>query len=307
MRHFSWIATYGTLCLAVVASVAVFPYTRLPPASFATRKAQEALYLPRGEALEFMSFGYRSPLAQTLWFTTVMYFGRHVQTDRDYTWLMHLCGLVTKLNPRMRHVYEFGGVMLAWEADDPESGLALLDRAVTQFPDYWRLYYIRGIMRLHFLHDDEGARSDFLIGANLPGALPIMAQMAAKKMTHAGSAELAVQFLRGMLESATTESSRNALERSLRDAIFDRDRTVLSQLVADYRERYARFPVSVEELMTAGLLRAVPREPYGGEYRVDSQTGIVSGTSEQAQKRLPIHKTRSPLSETRSKNRSVSP
>jgi len=276
------------LVLAAILTAAAAPRLVLPRNSDATRKAQEALYMPSGRALRAVSFGYRNVAAHILWFQTIMYFGRHVNRDRDYTWLSHMCDLVTNLNPLMRQVYEFGGVIMAWEVKQPQLGVDLLSRGIERFPNYWRLYFLRGILRFHFLHDDLGAQQDFQTGAKLPDAIPQLIAMAAKKITKTSGAEMTIQFLNDTLNSTTDPAARTVIERSLNDARYDRDRIIFAAAVDQYQQRYGRDPTTPQELVTTGIINRLPQEPYGGRYIWNSETRGVEGDSEDAGKRLPL-------------------
>jgi len=173
------------------------------------------LYLPNGDGLEFLSFGYRNVLADLLWFNTISYFGKHFRLDRDYTYLAHMCSLITTLDPHARHVFEFCALMLAWEANEIEAALALLDRAVQAEPNFWRYYYLRGMTHSYFFKNDLRARSDFITGAKLPDSPPFMARLASKKMA-LSNPQHAVEFLRDMIATARDESQRRALMRQLK-------------------------------------------------------------------------------------------
>src|ERR1035437_4303199 len=100
----------------------------------------ELIYLPPTRFLRAVSLGYEHALADLLWFRTINYFGQHVQMDRMYPWLAHMCDVVTELDPRAEHVYHFGGVMLPWEADRVDDGIALLEKGIRNMPESWRLH-----------------------------------------------------------------------------------------------------------------------------------------------------------------------
>lgn len=253
-----------SISLTAVAVTAI----KLPPPSAATQQAQESLYLPNGQALEVASLGFRNVAAHILWFRTVLYFGYHVKRDRDYRWLAHMCELVTKLNPSARYVYEFGGVLLAWEAKDPAGGVAILSKGIEVFPEYWKLYFLRGILRFYFLKQDAEAQEDFSIGAKLPDAPVVLAQMAAKKMSKLGNATMAVKFLDEMLANTSDSGSREALQRSLNEAIARRDAEFLTQGITIFSERLGRLPQSFEELVSEKVISKVPSAPPGISYHM---------------------------------------
>jgi hypothetical protein len=191
----------------------------LPQASAGAQQEREALYLPDNRALNLISFGYRNVLADVLWFNTVNYFGKHFRSDHRYTWLNHMCGLVTDLDRRQRHVYEFCSLMLAWEGGDPESAAKLLDKALVSESEYWRYYYLRGIIEAYFLKADERAQNDFRAGATKRGAPPFLARLAAKKLMDLNNPETAVSFLEELIAGASDPNQKQALIRQLNKTV----------------------------------------------------------------------------------------
>ena len=177
-------------------------------------KAHEVLYLPEGRGLEFLSFGFKNTLADILWFNAISYFGKHYRLDQDYTWLGHMCSLITTLDSRARHVFEFCSLMLAWEAGLADQAVSILDKAIGADPEFWRYFYLRGITYAFFFKNDKRARDDFLSGSKLPNAPPFMARLAGKKMA-LDDPQNAIEFLKEMIAAATEESQRQALTRHL--------------------------------------------------------------------------------------------
>jgi len=183
------------------------------------RRQHEVLYLPRGAALQFMSFGYRGFLADILWFNAISYFGKHYAGDKNYQWLSHMCDLVSTLDGRRKHVYDFCSMMLAWEAGLPGEALKILNRASDNFPDYWRFYYLRGFIYLYFLKDAAPAQKEFLRASRLPDAHPVVIRMAAKQLADEYDTDTAIEFLQEMIKNSTNNYQRRALKTRLKKMI----------------------------------------------------------------------------------------
>ena len=174
----------------------------------------EVLYLPSGKGLKLISFGFKNALADILWFNTVSYFGKHYRLDRDYTWLGHMCSLITELDPHARQIVEFCSLMLAWEAQKTAAALAILKRGLQAEPGYWRYYYLRGMTYAFFLKNSNLAREDFVAGTKLPGSPVFMAKLASKKIA-LGDPNTAIEFLQEVIASASDQTQRRALMRQL--------------------------------------------------------------------------------------------
>ena len=114
---------------------------------------EELVYLPPARFLKLVSLGYQHALADVLWFRTTGYFGRHYRSDRIYPWLAYMCNVVTDLDPAAQHVYRFAGLILPWEADGVDDGIALLEKGSRNLPDAWELSYMLGFS-YYFFKDD---------------------------------------------------------------------------------------------------------------------------------------------------------
>jgi hypothetical protein len=60
----------------------------------------------------------------------------------------------------------------------------------------------------------------------------------------------------------------------------------LDDAVAEYRRSRGKLPERLKDLVTADLLSGIPDEPFGGEYRLDQQTGEVSSSTHPERLRL---------------------
>lgn len=218
------------LCAALLCALSYKKVTHIYNSS-AKQTVDEVLYLPNGKGLQFISFGYRNVLSHTLWFNTINYFGKHFKGDRNYTYLNHMCNLVTDLNPKMIYVYDFCGLMLAWEANLIPESIALLDKAVAIFPNDWKFLYLRGMTKLVFQKDTEAATADFLLASKLPNVHPIVIRLTAKKLTQTNSTESAIEFLEEMIKNSAQESERTALTGKLEQ--LQAEKRVSDELAAE--------------------------------------------------------------------------
>jgi tetratricopeptide (TPR) repeat protein len=214
-----FLPTFLPLLFAVLVTATALVYLNATPRTShqsGINQTDEVLYLPNGEALSFMSFGYRNALARILWFNTINYFGKHYGTDKNYRWLFHMCNLVTDLDPRATHVYEFGAIMLSWEVNAPEEAIKLLTKAIQNFPNDWKYYYLRGFTSMFFLERNTEAQADFARGALLPGAHSIMARLAARVASKSQNREEAIRLLRELLETTTDPQAHGVIQKRLR-------------------------------------------------------------------------------------------
>lgn len=237
--------------------------------------ADEMLYLPNGEALHFLSFGYKNLLSDVLWFTTINYFGKHFRSDRSYQWLNHMCNLVVDLNPRATHAFEFCSLMLAWEANAPKESVAILTKAIEHHPDNWRFPYLRGMNQMLFFEDEKRAKEDFVQASKVPNAPSFVARIAAKRMAALDSPQTAMEFLMQMIRNSHDEAERAALSERLKEVQYEAEIQQLQKLVQIYRDRQGSAPKSLDDLLHARLIKEVPHDPFGGIYTYNPAEGTI--------------------------------
>lgn len=269
------------LIIIIFLSLTAFSYPRLQFSSNQL-KAQinqdllEVLLFPNGQATEAIAFDYKTVLANVLWFNTVNYFGKHYRGDRSYKWLSHMCDLVTELDKKAEHVYQFCSLMLAWEAEQPQLTQKLLDKAIKYNPDSWRYYYFRGVNEAIFMKAPEAAQKDFAAGAALPNSPIFMTRLASKMLSGISSPQAAIGFLKGLLSKATNESEKQALQKHLNSSVHDYNIDRLEVFVKDAISRLGNQDIVLEKV--------IPNftdfiDPYGGQYYYDSASKSVKSTS----------------------------
>lgn len=278
--------------LAVLAGIVAITGTRLDRASAAVTAAEEPVYLPKAEYLRPMSLGWQNVLADLLWFRAINYFGAHYRSDRTYRWLAHMCELVTDLDPRAEHVYRFGGVILPWEANQADAGIRLLEKAVVQFPDSWLFAYHLGFHYYFFKNDTAKALEHLRRAMALPGAHPAVARLVAGLAAERYGPETTMEFLSGLQDDVDSADIRAVLQEHMQSAQLDQHLQQIGAAAAAYQARTGGYPLTVDTLVDAGLLTAVPADPFGGRYQIDPLTGAVSSTSGRTPSRLYQSQTR---------------
>ena len=270
----------GAAALLVLAAVAGLAGRRLDHlAASAPPVDDEVVYVPDARLLRPFVLGYQTVLADVLLFRTINYFGAHYTTDRAYPWLARMCDIVTDLDPHAEHVYQFAGVILPWEAKDADEGIRLLRKGAAAFPDSWRLRYQLGIVYYLFKSDDAAAAEQLAAASRIPGAPPLVGRVAALLHAREHGPEMTLGFLRHLRDEATSTEMRDVLDNSIVEAQAALDVERLGALVKTYREHEGHWPATLPGLVDAGLLRAVPPDPFGGTYEIDQETGAVHSTT----------------------------
>ncbi len=235
------------------------------------------LYLPEASNVRLVTLGYDTAVSKLLWFNTLNYFGKQFDGAQDYRWLADMCDLVTILDPKSSHAFEFCGTLLAWVAKDPERSAAIMDRAVKADPNRWRFWYMKGFTNWYFLERLDIARDDFLHASQLPDAPPFIAGIAAKLLAKDSSPTLARQMLETLIAETEDATAKKALKKRLRKMILSEQLFLLQKEVEAYFNQNNRLPASIEDLVQAGQVAAVPIDPYKGRFFIED--GKVKTTS----------------------------
>ncbi|GIW46052.1 MAG: hypothetical protein KatS3mg077_3334 [Candidatus Binatia bacterium] len=288
-----WLARLAFLCLgAAAATTAWWAQARLASERAALPEPPELVYAPPGKFLEVVSLGYRHALADILWFRTIDYFGRHYRKDRVYPWLAEMCQRVTDLDPAAIHVYRFGGVILPWEANEVDAGIALLEKGVRNLPASWELRYMLGFSYYFFRDDLEAASRELRAALALPDAPGFLAGLLAVIDAAHHGPEAAIEFLQAALATTRVPEVRETIREQLKELEFARNWGTLERAIEAYRNSFGRPPDHIEKLVQTGILAHVPDDPFGGQFRIDPTTGAVRSTSGRTPKKLGSSKIR---------------
>jgi hypothetical protein len=270
-----------TLLLLVTALTSSWSKTALREEhrTIASQVERPPLYLPSANHIKLATLGFNNFASDILWFNTINYFGKQLRGSKDYRWLGNMCDLVTRLDPKKGFAYEFCSNMLAWEAHDYKQSISLLDRAVLELPTEWRYHYLRGFTNWYFLDRRDLARDDLVRASKLPAAPAFLASLAGRLMVDGNDVDSAVAFLKDTLSHASDDNARKVLTEKLQRAQISQDLRNLNKLTERYQKEHGQFPGTLEDLVTAQMLRYVPREPFGGRYVLEPQTGKVTNSS----------------------------
>ena len=231
------------------------------------------LYITSGEMLRRFSLGYTGLLADIYWTRAVQYYGRErLARASSFPELGTLLRVTTTLDPHLLVAYRFGAIFLAEKppggAGDPRAALELLRRGIVMNPSEWRLWQDLGFIYYWDLHDFASAARVFKTGSERPGAALWMKALAAAVAAKGGQAATSRLLWTEIYRSAANQSVRqSALEHLAALEAQDEIRT-LNALLAAYEQKVGSRARSFGELVGAGLLRGLPRDPGGTPFQI---------------------------------------
>jgi hypothetical protein len=249
-------------------------------------RLEQLRLLPRGEVLRPALLGYHHLGADLLWLRIVQVLGEQVVTPKDYEWLYHALDVVTTLDPQYAYVYDAGGTVLAELGGRVDLSNRLLEKGIAANPEVWRLPFVLAFNHFFHLQDYIKAGEYMAQAARIPGHPPYVETLAARLYVEGGSPALALQYLEAMIQQATDQQLRDIYIEKYKEVVIARDLRLLEDTVERYRKSHGKLPARLLDLVTDGLLPAIPEEPFGGEYRLNPRTGEVSSSTHPERMRL---------------------
>lgn len=175
-------------------------------------------YLPQSEKLGPLLMGFKTTFASFLWIKTMIYFGSHYMSDKQYDWLVTMVDMVTRLNPKFYPAYEFAGLMLPDFGDSPKAAEVILNRGIAHFgSSNWKLPFYLGYLYEKQYHDSERAAQYFGFAGQIPGAPSYIAGFAATLLSETGKKDLAEEYLLSLFRATENPQVKEHLARKLQD------------------------------------------------------------------------------------------
>ncbi len=253
----------------------------------AVARAEQLAYLPKGEYLKLAVLGYRQVVADLIWLQAVQHIGAKRDTQLGYTWTYHAVDVLTDLDPTFVPPYQATGLFLGVLVGRQEEGLAILGKGIRHNPSSWQLPFLAGYVSYYELCNPVAGGEYLRIAARVPGSPAYLPQLAARMTVESGDPTAALEFLDRFSRNVTDERVREALLQRMKEIVQEKDLRFLEESIRRYRGKYGQPPAKLEDLMLHGIIQQMPSDPLGGEYEVDTFSGVVRATSKRD--RLRIH------------------
>jgi hypothetical protein len=128
---------YAMWVLAFIIAV-VLAFAGLSKAPAMPEIKEASAFVPRTEAVKWMSLGHNSTAASLFWISGIIAYSETMFDGKIFGWLAHLADASTRLDSLFKTPYTFVSAITA--NDEPDTtDYALLRRGIKTFPDDWRL------------------------------------------------------------------------------------------------------------------------------------------------------------------------
>lgn len=255
----------------------------------AAHRALELQYLPKGDYLRVAVLGYRELAADLIWLKVVQHFGERKPVQAGLKWAYHAVEVVTDLDPRFVMAYRAAGTVLGVWGGQVRDSIALLVKGMRHNPQAWELPFLIGYDYFYELCDAAAAAQYFRQASILPGAPEYLPRLAARMTVEGGDPDAAIEFLVRFSQRTPDERLREALRQRIKEVIAERDLRVLEDAAGRYAASFKVPPASLADLVTAGIVSAIPPSPFeGSHYEWSPREGRVVNSG--LRERLHVHR-----------------
>lgn len=183
------------------------------------------------------------------------------QVQRDVAWL----------NPAHEDNYYIAAAILPWNGNDVDAAQEVLRRAMTARPYDWQPDFYYAFHLYHFKRDPASAAKvlqEAAAKASAENDRLVLLNLAARWYEKGYNPNVAIGVLKAMAESSQPGGFRTYL---LKRAERLRGLAELQRAAEDYRTQRGVPIRSLDDLVAAGLIKAVPKDPFGRGYTVNDK------------------------------------
>lgn len=231
------------------------------------------IYIPSGKYLKYATFGYSSVLADLIYLWAIQYYSDYSIADR-FNYLEHIFSIIAELDPRYVDPYELGALVAVYEAGNLELGLKILDLGLEKNPDQW-IFPFEAAHFAQMRKNYEIARLYYKKAMDIPGAPDIVKRLYAFTAFKTMDLETSWKMWLEIYQTTSEERVKKIANNHLYQVKAAMDKQLIERAVAQFKEKFGRYPYDLSQLVRTGLLREIPRDLDGLEYVYDPRTGEV--------------------------------
>jgi hypothetical protein len=256
------------LLCAIAGTQALYDATKVPTPSGETGGLSP-------EVVRMMDMGFHSTVASFLWVATMPDI---LDLFRDRTEYLPEVAYLNAVDPKLSYPYAFS--VLTLTAIPTSTGymtgladsMAIGHRGLQSANPDWRIPYYMATNYYLQLHDNKDAALYFDMAAQTPG-VPYYAQRFAENFGNEQKDRDRTIALWESIRDTTNDPDTKARAQAYIDhlEIFE----YLEAAAAQYKTDYGAFPAKLDQLVTKGIIPAIPADPFGSTFIIDA-SGTVS-------------------------------
>jgi len=193
--------------------------------------------------------------------------GRYDTTKGDWEAVYTLLRQSLALDPYFFQTCYYIQAFLPLGARMAKEDVALLETSKThRYWDWTPGFYI-GFDCFYFLKDNLTASRYLMEASEIHNSPPLLSMLGARLAQKGGQTMAGIVFLKAMHEKAETETEKRRI--SLRIKALT-DVLTLEKGISEFSLKFGHPPQSLEQLVTTGVLKKLPENPYKKPYTYEN-------------------------------------
>ena len=264
------------LVILLILSCGIFMSLKVKTDNISRKKipGSSIIYIPSGQYLKFATFGNSSLLADLIYVWAIQYYSDYTIPDM-YEYLDHIFSIINELDPSYLDPYDIGAVIAAYEAEDLDLALKILDRGLEKNPEQWLFPYMAAHYAQMIKKDHKLAQEYYKKAMNIEEVPPIVERLYANAIFKSMDYKRALQTWLEIYKTAKDERIEKIASNHIYNITTTIDIQKINEAIEKFKESYGRNPMELSQLVRAGFLDSLPKDLDGKEYIYDSRTGEV--------------------------------
>ena len=264
------------LVVLLILSCGIFMSLKVKTDNISRKKipGSSIIYIPSGQYLKLATFGNSSLLADMIYVWAIQYYSDYTIPDM-YEYLDHIFSIINELDPSYLDPYDIGAVIAAYEAEDLDLALKILDRGLEKNPEQWLFSYMAAHYAQMIKKDHKLAQEYYKKAMNIEEVPPIVERLYANAIFKSMDYKGALQAWLEIYKTAKDERIKKIASNHLYNITATIDIQKINEAIEKFKESYGRNPMELSQLVRAGFLDSLPKDLDGKEYIYDSRTGEV--------------------------------
>jgi len=244
------------------------------------RRIAPAGYVMPASFGRVLAMGNRGLLSDYLFLKGMNFVGerfvtQEAMTEEDWRYFIAIIDRVTDLDPYFLDPYIMAEGILTWDAGKVAEANQLLEKGRKHRKNQWRIPFYMGFNYFYFLKDYAKGAEYIMEASRIAGSPPFLATLGGRLSYYGGKTRTGILFLKEIMAETKDPAFRAKME--IRLAAMERAAS-LEDLLEKFKKEKGRSPKSLNDLVAAGYLDRLPKEPYGGEW-ILLPSGRVFSTS----------------------------
>jgi tetratricopeptide (TPR) repeat protein len=233
------------------------------------------IYIPSGQSLKYVTFGYDSLMADLIYLWAIQYFSEQTIWER-FDYLDHIFSIIAELDPQYLDPYEIGALIAVYDAKDLNLAFKILDRGLEKNPKQWILPLQAGHFAQMLAKNYEVAQKYYKKTMEIEGAPDIARRLYANAAFRISDYKTAWQNWLEIYETATDERVIKIASNHLYRTKAAMDFETLKSAIESYKNKHGRAPERLQQLVSEGIITAIPKDLDGEDYLYNSETEVIT-------------------------------